>query len=92
MQVTVDYSAQIKRAAGLSSERFELGPSGSLDDLAAAIAERHGDAIRDLLLDGAGAVRKSILMFVGDDQVVAGSSRLLADGDTVTIMTPISGG
>lgn len=92
MQITVEYAAQIKRSARIGSEKFEVPAGSNLCDLFAAITERHGDALKELLLDSRGTPRKSILVFVDEDHIVDTSSLPLKDQSTVTIMTPISGG
>jgi molybdopterin converting factor small subunit len=89
MHVTVHYLAQFKRAAGCSSEDIET-PPGMLRDFLRLLADRHDSAFRALLLDDDGEPRKANLFFVGDEH--AELSRLLNDGDTITILAPMSGG
>ena len=90
MRVTVQYLAQIKRAAGCSSEDVEAPEAISLRGFVVLLAARHDSGFRTLLLDDAGEPRKSLLFFVGDDH--AELSRCLHDGDAVSILTPMSGG
>ena len=92
MRVNVVYAAQVKRAAGVGSEEIELKGRCTVATLLNAVAETRGAEIRELLLDASGSPRKSLLLFVGDNQVYADSHVELCDGDTITIMTPISGG
>ncbi|MFQ5730598.1 MAG: MoaD/ThiS family protein [Planctomycetaceae bacterium] len=92
MQINVEYSAQVKRAAGVGRERVELAGPATLGDLAACVADLHGDELKAVLLDGDGNVHPSILVFVGDEQVRAGDGCALADGDVVAFLSPISGG
>jgi hypothetical protein len=56
------------------------------------VADRHGEAVRNLLVDGRGNVQPTLLLFVGDQQVARLEPRPLSEGDELTIMTPISGG
>jgi sulfur-carrier protein len=90
MRVTVHYLAQIKRAAGCGSETIDLAVAGTLRDSLRMLAEHHGPDFRALLVDEAGAPRKSLLFFVGDEH--ADLARPLRDGDAVTILAPMSGG
>ena len=90
MQVTVQYLAQLKRAAGCSSERVEAKESATLADILRLAAERHGAPLRDLLLDENSEPRRSLLFFIGDDH--ATPTRGVRDGDVVTILTPMAGG
>jgi molybdopterin converting factor small subunit len=45
-----------------------------------------------ILVDEGGALRPTLLVFLGDEQVAGDDEGELADGDTLTIMTPVSGG
>lgn len=89
MLVTVHYLAQIKRAAGCSCEQVET-PTSDLREFLRALADRHDPTFRALLLDDAREPRKSLLFFVGDEH--ADLSLPLSDGDTITILAPMSGG
>ncbi len=88
--MTVHYMAQIKRAAGRSTEPVEMGVGSNLTDLVLQIAERHGGAVRTMLLDESATPRKSLLYFVGEEH--ADLSRPLHDGDAVTLLAPMAGG
>lgn len=91
MRVTVHYMAQIKRTAGCSSEEVETpGDAATLGAFLQALGNRHGPALRTLLLDEANEPRKSLLFFVGDEH--ADLAQPLRDGDSVTILVPMSGG
>lgn len=92
MQITVKYEAQAKRAAGVGSESIELSDSSCVSDAIRHLAELHSDTLRPVLINSAGDVQKSLLLFLGDDQVVQGDDKQLSDGDTLTILPPISGG
>jgi molybdopterin converting factor small subunit len=88
--VTVLYLAQIKRAAGCGAETIELSGPVALGDFLLTLGDRHDASFRTLLLDDAGAPRKSLLFFVGDEH--AELSRMLTEDDTVTILAPMAGG
>jgi molybdopterin converting factor small subunit len=87
MKVTVRYTAQVRRAAGVSVEEVHLDQPCTLAQLLRRLAERHGDAFgRMVLLDGAA------LLFVNAEQVAAGAEQHLHDGDVVSVLGPIAGG
>ena len=90
MKVTVEYAAQVKRATGVASEDLELPDDCSLTELARTVAETHGTEVARVLLDD-GGLHKSILIFVDDEQVRDGDTKL-SDGHRVTFLSPISGG
>lgn len=92
MRITVEYAAQLRQAVGTSREELDLDPGCTPADLIRSIAAAHGDPLAPLLLDGAGNPRRSILLFVGDDQVRGDTPVELRDGDSVTLLSPVSGG
>jgi molybdopterin converting factor small subunit len=92
MQIHVEYAAQLKRAAGTGRETVELNASATLSDLIRLVAERHGDVLKPVLLDGNGNLHPSILVFVNDEQCRDAAGRELNDRDTVAFLSPISGG
>ena len=92
MKIVIEYTAQLRRAAGCAREVFELPDGSSLSSLLQAAATRHGGEFEHQLFTAAGAVQPSLLIFQGDRQVPSGSHPVLTDGETVTVMSPISGG
>jgi molybdopterin converting factor small subunit len=92
MQVTVEYAAQVKRVAGIASETIEVNSACTVQELVKQAVDRHGDALRRVLLDSGGELQRSILVFVGEDQARWDDHVELKDGDTVTLLSPISGG
>jgi sulfur-carrier protein len=91
MQVTVEYTAQIKRAAGVGSEEFELEDNSTPTELLKQIVARHDELVRFLVTDS-GAPQPTLLLFIGDEQARWDSEAALAPGARVTLMSPISGG
>ena len=92
MRIRVRYTAQLRQAAGTTTETVELdGPCSALE-FVERLAERRGDPLRQFLLDADGHARSTILVFVGDEQAVAVRPLELRDGDLVTLLTPIAGG
>jgi molybdopterin converting factor small subunit len=92
MKVLVKYSAQARVATGLASEEVELDEPMTVHDLVIRLARQHGSAFRRLALDANGCPHPSLLIAIGDDQVRPNDHRKVASGETITILTPISGG
>lgn len=92
MEITIEYSAQVKTAAGIPSETIELSDGASTNDLLTTVSEQHGDPLRGVLLDESGAPQRSILVFVGEEQSFAESPLALRDRDRVVVLSPVSGG
>src|SRR5688572_4358463 len=90
--LTVEYTAQLRRAAGVATETIDLPAGGTLLQLARALADRHGEELRRLLFNGDGRLQRSILVFVGEEQVAPSADTPLANDQTVTFAAPISGG
>jgi molybdopterin converting factor small subunit len=92
MTIQLEYTAQVKRAAGTSRETISLDHSGTVLTALRDAAARHGEDFRRLVLTDAGAVQPALLLFHRDVPVQTGSDPPLCDGDTITILSPISGG
>jgi len=92
MAVVVEFAGQIKRAAGVSSKAIETDGTTSLMAIVRGIGETHGEPLRSLLLDADGQVQKSLLVFIADRQVRGAQDCDVNDGETITLLSPISGG
>ena len=90
--LTIEYTAQLRRAAGVARETLEAHGDCALEELVRQLADRHGEELRRVLLDAEGRLQRSVLVFVNDQQVAEGSDMKLRDGQTVTFVAPISGG
>ena len=91
MQITLEYTAQLKRASGTADEEIDVPEGTTLQELLRHAAERHGEELEALLLRDQDC-HPSILIFVGNDQVHWETRRPLQDHDRVTLLSPISGG
>ncbi len=91
MKIAVRYMAQLRHAAGVVTEEIELNGGQKPADLLHLLAERHGTALRRLLLTADGKPQPTLLVFVGDDQANTAGT-ILRDGDEVTLLSPIAGG
>ena len=90
MQVSVEYTAQIKRAAGRSSDSVDLDDGATVQTLIESLATSADDAFKRSLVTSDGRVQPTLLVFVRDVQVRANDA--LQDGDVITLLSPISGG
>lgn len=91
MQVTVEYTAQIKRAAGTGREEFTIDEGTVPQTLLSEIVRQHDD-LKQLLVTDSGAPQPTLLLFVNEQQTRWDSDAALNDGANVTLMSPISGG
>lgn len=91
MHVHVIYKAQVKKAAQKSKETIALQVGSTLDDLLTLLAKTLGTSFSDLVYDNQ-ARRDVVLTFIGNQQVLPTDNPTLADGDNITLMSPIAGG
>ncbi len=92
MKITIEYAAQVKRAAGIASEELDVESSCTVHAAVNQAANNHGDELRAVLFDSDGRLHPSILLFVGDDQIRWDQEVELSDHDVITLLSPISGG
>ena len=92
MHVTLNYFAQVRQAAGVEAEQVQLDDDTDVLGAVEEVAERHGKDLRGLVLDESGAIRPSLMVLVNGQSLSAGQSLALADGDEITILSPIAGG
>ena len=92
MNVSVEYSAQLKRAIGRVREDLKVEAGTTAQDLLRQIAEREGGDVESFLIKSDGRLSPTVLLCVNDEQVLWSAPRELADGDVVSLATPIAGG
>ncbi len=92
MKVKVEYSAQMRKTIGRASEELEIAAGDTVCDLIGSIARREGEPLQGFLLGAGGEPSPSILLFLNDVQVEWCEAPSLADGDVLTIASPIAGG
>jgi len=92
MQINVQYEAQVRRAIGLRLEKISVPDGSTVSDCVQRVAEVHSEKVGTILLNDSNDVQASLLMFLNDSQVLHDDAAILSEGDTLTLMTPISGG
>ena len=92
MKIIVEYTAQVKKAAGVSKEEFEVNEGTTLQELVKEVAEQHGPSLKSVLFPDSVELHPSILLFVSSEQVLWDEPLTLEANQVVTILSPISGG
>ena len=92
MKVIVNYLAQLKQAAGISSESVDLETPCSVQELVIRVASNHGEPLRSFLLEPGGGLRTSILLIIGETQVHWETPVQIKEGDVITFLSPLAGG
>jgi molybdopterin converting factor small subunit len=91
MRIVVRYLAQAQRAAGRAAEEVDAPAPCTAQELLRRLAGER-PALGGLLLGPDGALRSSMLFFVGDEQIDGGEARPLRDGEALTVLAPMAGG
>lgn len=93
MKVTIVYEAQLREVAGQSEAVMDATGLASLAALLQHVAAQN-ESLRPRLLDEHGDLLPSLLVFLNEQPVEHGrvAAHPLADGDTVLLLPPISGG
>ena len=92
MIVTIEYTAQLKQAAEVSSEEVTLPKGATAKDAILQVAAEQNEALKKILLSEDNTISPSLLFFIDDQQVVDLESFTMTAGDRITMMSPISGG
>ncbi|MDA1015552.1 MAG: MoaD/ThiS family protein [Planctomycetota bacterium] len=92
MKVKVEYSAQIKRAAGVRADELEVPDGARLQAVIRQAGELRGDSVQGILFPDGDELHPSILVFIGDEQVRWTENPLVTSGHSVTLVSPVSGG
>ena len=92
MQVKVEFLAQARPALGDDILTLVLDPSTTLSAALQGVGGQLDETVRHALFCESGRIRPSVLVLVNGQLVPNCDSRLLTDGDTVSLLTPIGGG
>jgi molybdopterin synthase sulfur carrier subunit len=94
MKLSVQYSAQLRTAAGRQQEEVELPDGSSLAALLKHLASRLDEHAAAHLIAPGGSIRPSLLVVVNDSAapVQLAASTELRHGDVVLLLPPIAGG
>ncbi len=82
----------MRAALGAASVDLTMGEDASVEDAVRQLAEGQDSSVRATLLREDGALQPTLVVALGSEQVRDTASQRLRDGDTVTILHPISGG
>ena len=92
MEVKVAFTTQLKATLGKGEASLSLESGSHVRDAISALAKRYPREFSQLVLDGQQRLLPSILLCVNDQQVEFSHEVPLADGDTLTLLSAISGG
>jgi len=92
VKVTIQFRGQLATATGQSSVEREIAMGETLTALIGMLAEEHGDAFREIVLDAEGRQRRTLLIAVEGEQVVDFDAPIREGAREITLMPPIAGG
>ena len=92
MKVKVEYSAQIKRAAGVSADELDVADDARLQAVIRQAGELRGESVQSILFPEGSELHPSILVFMDDDQVRWADNPCVESCRSVTLVSPVSGG
>jgi molybdopterin converting factor small subunit len=93
MNITVLLNAQVKSAAGTGRLDVELEENARFNDLITHIGSMSVSRLNEFLFSGDRQPARSLLFIHNlNRQIRSGENIALNDGDTISILSPISGG
>ena len=94
MKLRVQYTAQLRTAAGRPEEEVDLPDGSTLAALLAHLASRLDEGAAMHLLSSNGQIRPSLMLVVNGAVTLADDAKVavLRAGDVVLLLPPIAGG
>ncbi len=91
MTVTVQFYGQLRDFTGVESATDDVADGATVADHVKTLADRYDDRFRGAVLDG-DALRPSVMVLVNEAGIAKDTPHVLADGDSITLLTAIAGG
>jgi sulfur-carrier protein len=94
MKLRVQFTGQLRTAAGRSEEELDLPESTTLPSLLRVLATHLGDSAAPHLLTSSGHAPCGLLIILNNTAIPASHTATtpLHSGDTITLLPPIAGG
>ena len=91
MEITVQFTTQLRAALGASQQTVSLPAGASVRDLLDTLTQQHPESFQRLVVDANGNLRPNLFVCV-DDQQIQQLDVILRPHQTVTLLSAISGG
>ena len=92
MKVTLNYMGQLRSLTGKDSDQIEYSQGACLADLITEASKKYDERFVNFVLDENGAIRPSLIIIIDGVSADKDVAPNLSDGDTITLLTAISGG
>ena len=88
------YFASVREVVGVREESVDIPPGTNIRQLLDLIAAKHGDKLKEYLLDEAGNPHEYLQFLLNEKSIsqTDGFLTLLRDGSTLAIIPPVGGG
>lgn len=91
MAIKINFTAQIKRVMGVAAQQLDVETPIPLQELLRVLVSSN-DELKGILFEENGGFKASNLLVVNRQQVHYQDNPIIAKGDELTLMSPISGG
>lgn len=91
MQIHIEYASQLRVAVESEAETIECDAGESVNRVLDRLASIHGEQLKALLFDAEGNKQPWVWVEYGGE-LLQDLTHPLQDGDTLRLMSPISGG
>ena len=93
MKIHVTYAGQLKAITKIAAETIQLPEDeNTVNSLLFQIAERYSEPTHMMLVGPNQKTHRALIRFVNNTQITPGANPKLGDGDSITLIPPISGG
>ena len=94
MKVRIQYFASVRELVNLREETIDLPAGTNVRNLLDILASKHGDKLKEYLLDQTGNPREYLQFLLNEKSIseTEGFSTHLRDGSTLAIIPPVGGG
>lgn len=94
MKVNVKFIGLLRLALGRWNAEISLPEGATVGETIDALAKKYGEEFKNLVYDGRGEIRKSLIFMINEKNIntISGFKTALEDGDTLAILPPVGGG
>jgi MoaD family protein len=94
LKVKIQYFASVRELVDRREETIEVASGTNVRNLLDLLTARHGDKLKEYLLDDAGNPRQHLQFLLNDKSIFQtdGFSTPLMEGSTLAIIPPVGGG
>jgi molybdopterin converting factor small subunit len=92
MKVTLNYFGQLRHIADKETEDWDCPEGSSIADVVKEAADEYGEDFGNIVFDGAGQLRPSLMVMVNDVPADKEALPGLRENDRITLLAAIAGG